>query len=266
MLNEVKKILEKCQNPKETHMPSTILYNEGWLLRLVMNWFANNRDVTHDLAFYNDANWFSEALLPSIFLPRQRGDKRGENHTHADGVIGHIIIGDQSKAGLTLQKDAKQFIVLEAKIYSSLSSGISNARYYNQAARNVACMAEVLKRNDVNPKQVTKLGFYILAPLEQFKKVPDFKSFTEIHDLSSRHSVPAVVNQRVGEYKYDKKHYEEVNHWHRDWFNPMLEHLDIKLISWEEIIEFITNHDTQYGTDLNQFYQDCLLFNKNKSS
>jgi hypothetical protein len=32
--------------------------------------------------------------MASAFLPQSRGDKLGENYTHADGVIGHFSIGD----------------------------------------------------------------------------------------------------------------------------------------------------------------------------
>ena len=69
--------------------PATDLYNEGWMLRLVIDWFDMNRSVDFDLKFSEGASWFSEALLPSAFLARQRRDKLAESWTHADGVIGH---------------------------------------------------------------------------------------------------------------------------------------------------------------------------------
>lgn len=31
--------------------PATILYNEGWLLRLVLDWFASNEPSDHILSF-----------------------------------------------------------------------------------------------------------------------------------------------------------------------------------------------------------------------
>jgi hypothetical protein len=131
--------------------PPTLLFNEGWLLRLVLNWFARHSVKDHPLSFAADARWFSEALLSLAFLARHRGDKPAENWMHADGVIGHFSIGDEGKTDLTLLPNATQFLVLEAKMFSGLSSGVTNARYYDQAARNVACMAEVLCRAERNP-------------------------------------------------------------------------------------------------------------------
>ena len=126
--------------------PPTLLYNEGWLLRLVLDWFSRHSVQDHPLTFAAGSRWFSEALLPSPFPARYRGDKLAENWTHADGVVGHFQIGKKGRTDLKLLPGATQFIVLEAKIFSSLSPGVTHASYYDQAARTVACMAEVLRR------------------------------------------------------------------------------------------------------------------------
>ncbi len=39
-------------------------------------------------------------------------------------------------------------------MFSKLSSGVKNANYYNQAARNVACIAEVLRRGNKKPDEL----------------------------------------------------------------------------------------------------------------
>ena len=49
--------------------------------------------------------------------------------------------------------DARQFVLLEAKLFNRLSSGVKNAPFFDQAARSVACMAEVLRRADREPVQ-----------------------------------------------------------------------------------------------------------------
>src|SRR6056297_1433281 len=116
MLNEIKNILELCDT-KESVIPPTEIYNEGWLLRLVINWFSEYNNVSHELAFTDkEARWYSELLLPSQFLARFRGDKLAESYTHADGVIGHFQIGNEGKGDILLNEDAKQFIVIEAKM------------------------------------------------------------------------------------------------------------------------------------------------------
>ena len=93
----------------------------------------------------------------------------GQGRTHVDGVIGHIQVGDKDKAGLTLRHDAEQFVVLEAKLFSPLSAGVRRAATFDQAARNVACIAEVLFRAHRHPAEVKQLVL-----LRDFKRLRDF--------------------------------------------------------------------------------------------
>jgi len=143
--------------------PPTDLYNEGWMLRLVLDWFSRNPDVDHDLKFGESSGWYSEALLPSAFLPRNRGDKLAESWTHADGVIGHFSIGENGAGDLSLKENAKELVVTEAKMFSKLSNGVTNAKYFDQAARNVACIAELAKRASIAPFSFDNIAFYVIA-------------------------------------------------------------------------------------------------------
>src|SRR5262249_51109438 len=147
--------------------PATIFYNEGWLLRLVLDWLAREDLTGHPLGFAAAARWFSEALLPSQFLARVRGDQLAEGWTHADGIIGHVTIESGALANAALAKDASQLIVTEAKLFSPLSAGVTHARAFDQAARNVACIAEMLCRAGQQPARFSTLGFFVLAPTEQ---------------------------------------------------------------------------------------------------
>ena len=65
---------------------------------------------------------------------------------------------------LELEPHATQFTVAEAKVGCPLSKGTSNARYFDQAARNVACMAEVIARAGKEPSGFDRLEFVVLAP------------------------------------------------------------------------------------------------------
>lgn len=86
--------------------PATLLYNQGWLLRLVLAAEARGvRCLPHP--FEPGARWFSEARLYTPFAPRRRGDLLGESVTNADGVIGHFDIGRSSRAGLHLTVRAR---------------------------------------------------------------------------------------------------------------------------------------------------------------
>ena len=48
----------------------TEVFNEGWMLRLTLDWMATEGQPDHPLSFGEGARWSSEALLPSSFLPR----------------------------------------------------------------------------------------------------------------------------------------------------------------------------------------------------
>jgi hypothetical protein len=129
MLERIQPILETCETDTPL-LPRTELYNEGWLLRLVLDWFSTHQVPDHPLSFYQDSRWFPEAWLPSAFLH----GPQPESWTHADGVIGHFTIGEKGKAALSLRAGATHFVVLEAKLFSRLASGVTHAPHYDQAA------------------------------------------------------------------------------------------------------------------------------------
>lgn len=235
-------------DPELPHFPPTILYNEGWLLRLVIDWFSESGVADHPLSFPKDGHWFSEARLPSAFLPRFKGDPLSESHTNADGAIGQFVIGSKGKTDLELTPDASYFVVLEAKIYSGLSPGVTHARYYDQAARNVACLAEVLRRADCKPVSFKQLGFYILAPEDQIKS----RTFSRQID---KRAIKDKVKRRIK--PYDR----ELNEWFKEWFTPTLEIIDIRSISWEAVLDVIYDKDPQIGDFLRKYYSQCLTFN-----
>ncbi|MGB6680951.1 MAG: hypothetical protein WBF08_06485 [Candidatus Bathyarchaeia archaeon] len=230
------------------NFPRTILYNEGWLLRLLVDWFSKSGVTKHPLSFPKDGHWFSEARLPSAFLPRFKGDPVAESHTNADGVIGHITIGSKGKTDLELTPDATHFVVLEAKLYSGLSKGVTNAKYYDQAARNVACIAEVLSRADCKPTSFAQLGFYVLAPKDQIKS----RTFRRHLD---KQSIKNKVSRRKSSYVGEKAD------WFKDWFKPTLEVIDVRSISWESVLHVISERDSKISESLIDYYSLCLRFN-----
>ena len=116
------------------------------MLRLVLDWYSWHKLNDHPLQFHPSATWFSEALMPSPFRPRHRGDTRAESRTHADGIVGHFFVGGSARTDVKLLADATQLIVIEAKIYNPFSAGTRNAPNFDQAARNFACITELLYR------------------------------------------------------------------------------------------------------------------------
>lgn len=265
---------------KKTNIQPTLLYNEGWMLRLVLDWLAKNPGIKcEELSVPKDCSWFSEALLPSPFL---RGKTEREGYTHADGVVGKFCIGclqtsesvsddncatgkfcpepgttGRNKGKLSLKPDCDFFYVVEAKMGSSLSSGTTNAGEYNQAARNIACIAELwiqqqlkkqpnLKIKDLKAEEVHKLGFYVLLPKGHRKR-------QDIELTLTKTEIIKKITKRI-----ENIPEEEVNksiYWLRENIDNFVAKIDIRAIAWETILETINN------SSLNEFYEKCKIYN-----
>lgn len=228
--------------------PPTTLYNENWLLRLLLNAY-HEHGGTDLFPVLPDCEWFSEGLLPSAFLARFRGDPLAEGWTHADGVLGHIHVGSAARGDVSLQQDAKQLVVVEGKMFSPLSKGTRKAPDYDQAARNVACIAELLHRAGQPPEHFDQLAFLLMAPQEQIE-AGIFES------LVTRASIEEKVAQRVKAYDGDR------DAWHHDWFLPTLERIRLDTVTWEQAIEDLANHAQQDAEGLAAFYQRCVGFGR----
>jgi len=185
--------------------------------------------------------------LPSRFLPRDRGDPLAESHTHADGVVGQIAVGQAGLTDLQLAPQATQLVVLEAKLGSKLSAGTKNAPGYDQAARTVACMAEVLRRADRPATEFSALGFYVLAPQAQI-------AAGVFAAAMRRESIGRKVERRVQ--AYEGLH----DAWFDEWFRPLLETIEIEVLSWEWVLADVTEQSRAAGDSLAAFYERCLRF------
>lgn len=242
-------MLGRCGGERPV-LPPTELFNEGWMLRLVLDWFDRHPDADHALAFSHGATWYSEALLPSRFLPERRGDSLAESFTHADGVIGHIKIDSGVRGDAKLLGGLSQFVVTEAKLGSSLSAGTKNAPTYDQAARNVACMAYMLGEADIDPIKIERLGFYVIAPEAQIKS-------GVFGALITKSSITSKVARRVAD--YGEKH----RSWFETIFMPTLNRIDLGLLAWEDIVKFIDSRSS--GEGLAEFYERCIEYNPLRS-
>ena len=245
-LERIKKMLE-IAHTDDAVFPPTALYNESWMLRILLSIQSEGIEC-FPFSFLPGAKWFSEAQLYSPFLPRSHRDPLGEKHTHLDGAIGHFYFRSGTKTGLALATDATQFVVIEAKMFSRLSKGTTHAKYYDQASRILACIAWTIGQSGRSVSDLESLGFYVVAPQEQITR-GTFSS--QIKKSSMRET----VESRISGYSDEGKKYDELQMWYNDFFTPTLEHIDVRCISWETVIDKIDN------ASIRSFYDRCLGFN-----
>lgn len=247
--------LLKQLDTDQRSMPASALYNEGWMLRLVLD--AGEKGY---LPSYipRGSNWCSESQLRTPF-GRERGTKH-ESNTHADGVVGDFVSDVDTKSGLEIRAETKLFIVFEAKMYSALSSGTKNAPGYDQAARNVACMAETFRRAGCRPDSTPVVGFYVVAPQTQI----DGGLFSR---LMTADSIRSRVAERIQQYSGIVR--DELTEWQERWFIPCISRMEtsgsIDCLSWEKLIEEISTSNEATGADINAFYQKCKQCNRSVS-
>ena len=125
---------------------------------------------------------------------------------------------------------------------SGLSRGTTNARDFDQAARNVACMAEVLHRAGRAPDAMSSLAFFVTAPESQI----DAEVFGE---LVTKESIRGKVKERVASYSGGR------DEWLHEWFEPVLESVRVELLSWESLL-------VGAPEALTEFYARCLKYNE----
>jgi hypothetical protein len=254
MIKRISRLLGLCDS-KSRVMPPTDLYNEGWMLKVVLDWFSQQAIDKHPLSFAEHSRWYSEILLPSPFLPRSRKDPLAEAYTHADGAIGHFTVGRSGKGDINLNADARQLVIIEAKMFSRLSRGIKNFKDYDQATRTTACIAKELSIAQVPVEEISVLGFYVIAPEKQLELEPTFNSYLRKESMTDK------VKQRVEAYGSDRETNQK-NEWYQEWFLPTIQKIDIRALSWEEIIEYIISNDSDSGISQKKFYDNCLKYNQ----
>ena len=241
MIDRVAHMLSRVGDPDSTLRP-TELFNEGWMLLLLLDWASRSARAPYPLTFFEGARWFSEALLRSQFLPRTHGDLLAESWTHADGVIGHFTIGDVGRGDLAIQSDARQFVAVEAKMFSGLAPGVRRVPDFDQAARYVACVTESLARAERTPRSLSSLAFYVIAPQEQIDQ-------GVFGHLVTRESIQRKVRARVTSYGGEK------DSWYTNWFLPTLDAISLNVLAWESLVK-------DAGPEYVEFYRKCLIHNR----
>jgi hypothetical protein len=235
-----------------THTPCirpTELYSETWLLRLFLS-LAFSGSQCLPFSIESGTRWFSEALLPSRFLPRFRADTLAEGETNADGVVGHFRFDPRTKAGLLLEKDCSQFVVCEAKMFSKLSNGTTKAPTYDQAARSVGCIAHMLSQLGKPVESIPSLGFFVFAPESEI-------SHPGLRDKMQKDSIRKGLKERVASFRSETC-FQSMSEWLERWALPTVDRIQLGLCSWESLLDNAAQSCGQQYESLREFYERCL--------
>lgn len=237
---------QSCTNPSqpECAWAETIVFNEGWLLRgVVQKWRQMTSPGRFDfLPFPQGVCVYSEARLYTPFMARFHGDKLAEGPTHVDGIVGDFKITG-SKSGIALLPDWETLTVLEAKMYSPLSGGVKYAPGYDQVSRTVACTIHtMLQAGDVGDRLVRLV---VLHPADNKHIQPGHYTLDQVEGR---------IEKRIESYLAADPHGKPLPRFFAEW-RTVLPHIRIQFVTWEEVAGEIDSDD------LKHFYALCVQFN-----
>lgn len=239
---EILEIIKTIETSNVNVNPTQI-YNEGWMTRLLVYYSIKEKIYLKEIDFSLIKNWTSEGLLSSPFV---KANIYREGYTHADIVLGDFIVNYEDGGLINVLPEAKYFGVIEAKMKSPLSKGTSNALDYNQASRNVTCIA-----NNTNLDCTT--FFYVVRPKPK---------------LYVKGRVPKCLSVNVNNVKINEEirgrflHHNSKNE-SIDNENDIIKKADkciVGIITYEEWIELFKNDDIR--EILEKFYKNCIKWNK----
>jgi hypothetical protein len=229
------------------HGTPTDFFNEGNLLSLVL---AEGEQCPGVLPFSVDPSWFCQPRLYSPFLPRWRGDPDAEGFTRPDAIMGDFEFRTRTRTGVRLLADGSAFNVIEAKLRSVLSRGITNREEYDQATRTVACIAYAAVEAGWHQRPERKCGYYVFAPESAIAK----NVFTEFLD---KQHIKVSIAERIAQYAPDlHDEYQEIA---ATWFT-IIDHMDIRTEPWEPIIDAFSKRQKE-AIALADFFRSCCRHN-----
>lgn len=130
---------------------------------------------------------------------------------------------------------------------SGLSAGTTHAPDFNQAARNVACVAHLVSDSLRDPGELTSLGFVLLAPSARIAE--------GIFAAVDKTAICTAVTKRAETFGADAME------WCRTHFEPISRRCSVSAVSWETVLSQIAAADPIAGKGLSDFYKECLRHN-----
>lgn len=239
-MNSINDII-KSIHTNQPNVNPTEIYNEGWMTRLLVYHSIEKKIKLKTIDFGKIKNWTSEALISSPFI---HAKNNREGYTHADMALGDFTVDYEKGGKINIPQSAKTFGIIEAKMGSPLSQGTTHAPNYNQASRNVACIAE-------NTSDTCSSFFYVVAPESQMKKVHKNGFCNE--DLVQ----PSVIKDQIAE-RFDLHNSVNEANPNETSIKTRVPNCRIGTITYEEWLKKLASDE------LDKFYMSCKKWNKIK--
>ncbi|MBN4062281.1 hypothetical protein JYU20_03695 [Bacteroidales bacterium AH-315-I05] len=216
----------------------TEVYNEGWMTRILVYYSIKEQIKLKGIDFGTIDNWTSEALISSPFVYAKNFR---EGYTHADMALGDFDVDYEARGEIKI-KDKGLFGIIEAKMGSNLSQGTTHAPNYNQASRNLACIAYNTMKSGC------KIFFAVAAPKQKIEE----------HAIEEKVNLQKMLGEIEKRFDmYDKS--DAV----RDSYSDVMKKASgcsVWTITYEDWIEAFSNVDIKIV--LNDFYEKSLHWNR----
>lgn len=255
------------------------VFNETWMLRLTLALIHDCVEGFEDstLARIHKAvtkRWISEGGLEPAF--------EEEGTTWTDAILGDVRLRGESAANnekaktevnkrkielADISNNNASVVIVEAKMGSELASGITHADDYNQAARNIACLATLLMKTLPNKNAGEALAknsaFYVFAPKSKIMEWIKSEENPKDPNTMIKHAWETINKQkdardrdgkRGGKNQARTPNVDDIGE-----LEPLVNSIisNSKVISWEEIIESMQKADTTGACEtLKWFYEE----------
>lgn len=222
----------------------TEIYNEGWMTRLLVYYSVQEELVFENIDFKNKY-WTSEALISSPFVFAKT---KHEGYTHADMALGDFTVDYNESGKIIVNDDAKVFGIIEAKMGSPLASKTSNAPNYNQASRNIVCIAS-------NTGSECDIFFYILAP--KAKVIKKSRGKVSMTEMVTKNRIKQEIEER---FELHNKHNISIRN--EEEIKKQADRCTVGIITYEDWIEKFKGK--KFYDYLIEFYTHCKSYNNIK--
>jgi hypothetical protein len=242
-MQNIVEIIKSIDSPFLGKIPNinpTVIYNEGWMTRLLVCQSVQEGLTLEKIDFATVSNWTSEVLISSPFVDTE---KYREGYTHADIALGDIDVDYTKRGEIEIRSDAKLFGIIEAKMGSNLSQGTTHVPGYNQASRNLACIA---KNTYLKPD--CQIFFYVVAPDIVIEK----------HKINAQIELNIVIPQIKR--RFDLYPINDKVRKHMDLIISRASTCNIKSISYENWMSIIKDQNAR--NYLQNFYTKAKKWNR----